>query len=90
MTLHVFQNDVIDSFVAESSEEARALGVAYANAIGMDPDIYEEMTADDYAKVDDAKEMTIDMEDVDGGTQTKTCAEWCVANGKGFLGSTEY
>lgn len=88
--LHVYSNDVVDWFVAESPEEAREFGIAYAKQCGSDGEMYEEFTADDYTKEPDDKLLTINDEREPEGKWTMTCAEWCRANGKGFLCSTEY
>lgn len=86
--LHVFKNDVVDWFVAETAEEAKRLSIAYAKECGIDVELYD---VDDnmFTQERDDKRLTIN-DDSESGKTTKTCAEWAAQNGKGFLCSTEY
>jgi hypothetical protein len=84
--LHVYCNDVTDWFVAESAEEARQMGIKYNKDRFGGGDDYEEM---EYHQVADNTHITIN-DDFYSKVITKTAADWCKANGKGFLCSTEY
>lgn len=82
--LHVYKNDVIDCIVAESAEDARAIGLSYAG----NSEEYRDL---EYSQLPDDQLKTIDWDDGgEAGKITMTCAEWCAKNGKGFLCSTEY
>lgn len=78
--LHVFENDVIDWIVAESADEARQIAFEHSGK----SDEYADL---EYTQCPDDQPLTINE---DGNETTKTCAEWCTINGKGFLCSTEY
>ena len=79
--LHVYQNEVIDSIVATSEEEARQIAYEYTEQS-------EEYSDLEYTQRPD--DMPLTIHDDEGGKEIKTCAEWCARNGKGFLCSTEY
>lgn len=84
--LHVYSNSVIDHFIAESKEEAKALGLEYAKQLGLDLELYED---EEYTQLPDDKKLVIFDEDEDS-TKTKKCSEWAADIGKGFLSTTEY
>jgi len=85
MSLHVYENEVIDWIVAESEEEARAIGLSQSG----DSEEYKDL---EYTQCADDQPLTINWDDgpEGAGKMTLTCAEWCAKNGKGFLCSTEY
>lgn len=85
-SLHVFHNGT-DWYVAESAEDASRVAEDHytcdAADVGAEPGDLEQLPDD--------KPLTIlDTENHEGPSTTKTCAEWCASNGRGFLGSTEF
>ena len=81
--LHVYANDVIDWIVASSPEEARTLAIEELGSGHYD------IESEEYELCSDDEPLTIRDEDKNERV-TKTCAEWCADNGKGFLCSTEH
>ena len=84
-TLHVYENEVTDWIVAESSDEARAIGLEQSG----DSEEYKDL---EYTQCPDDQPLTVHSDDgpVGNESETMTCAEWCAKEGKGFLCSTEY
>lgn len=87
--LHVYVNGIVDSVVAESPEHALQLLTAHLVDMGSDgPD--ELASAFTQEPDDKLKTITRDDENHVERPVTKTCAEWAVENGPGFLCSTEW
>jgi hypothetical protein len=84
--LRVWRNDVIEFFVASSAEDAAEFLTEQRKQEGSDPPDEDDAQ---FSACPDDKLLTIYL-DTDEGQVTKTAAEWCVANGRGFLCSTEY
>lgn len=83
MELHLWRNQVVDWYVAESAAEAAVLARAYQEVLGTDP---EEMDLE-FSQEPDDRALTFVHED--GRRETKSCREWARDTPKGFWGSTE-
>jgi len=84
--LKCFKNDVIDWVISETREEATEILLSVYGG-----ELEEETDGSDYwEEVDSGSEITITDENLHGGKQKKTVAEWIKEHGKGFLCSTEY
>jgi hypothetical protein len=83
MTLHLYRNEVVDWFAAESLEQAITFARAHYQ--------HEETFGDDMLVLKqepDDKVLTMWEDDTPGRQQT--AAEWALENGPGFWGSTNY
>ena len=87
--LKCFKNDVIDWVIAETPEKATEIFIKIYGKEFMEDlkevgdEIYWEEESPD-------TELTINDENLPGGSQKKTVAEWIKEQGTGFLCSTEY
>jgi len=84
-TLHVYRNGATDWFVAESAEEAHAMGLELGALVGADEEYADEV----YVQCADDSFLKIDSEN-GPGVEAKTCAEWAASSGKGFLCTENY
>lgn len=98
--LHVWKNDIVEWFVAESESEVWEL---WHKETGENRVDYIDM---DFSQIDDSESLTVRYDDLydvpsplpDGGTLnnengirvTATCGAWAKQNGKGLLCTTEY
>jgi hypothetical protein len=86
--LHVYATEC-DWFVAESIEEAVAIGCKYAKDNFGDTEGYED--PEDYEQIYDDQLMTILLEDQEPyGKYQRTCGMWAATMGKGFLCGENY
>lgn len=80
--LHMYQNDVIDTVIATSPEDALA--------------VVNEWIGESYADGDDDRVFRLVRDDrpitlhEDDGPKTMTAREWCEHAGRCFLASTEF
>ncbi len=87
--LHVYENDVPESIVAYSPEDAEKV---WAETVGEPYD--PEECGDKFYQVPDGKVITVIVEDgyinLPAGTYKKTAREWADFSGRSYLCSAEY
>lgn len=91
MTLHVYQNWVVETFIAESLEEVKEIARKYfIENYGSHDDIDDDYL--DFKELPDDKTMTVlnDPYEDPKDEEKMTCKEFAEKYGKGFLCSTEY
>lgn len=79
-TLRAF-TDGIDTVVAFDEDDAREVHREFVGERDCDPP---------YEEVDQDEQLTINDYDGKGGKKTQSVREWCAADGRGFLCSTEW
>ena len=85
--MHLYQNRVVEWFVAESLEDAKDVAILYFKNVGYSEDEYDL----DLKQTPDDKVITL-LHDPYGEDEkeTLTAKEFATKYGRGFLMSTEY
>ena len=88
--LHLYKNDVVEWFAAESVEDAKKVALAYLiETCG----IGEEECDLNFEQVPDGKVLKCHIEDNEPSEPDfieKTALEWATDNGRGLVMSTEW
>lgn len=84
MALHVYVTDADEFFVAENLDQAKQLVANFMQEGDVvDPDELSDIL-DTVVKMPDDKVLAIEDEEQDR-LEKKTCAQWALENGPGFL-----